>query len=377
VTWVLRTFWGIISSGLCLVERAPLSAVAVGLAIGARSWPSYIFAVLAALSDVMLQLASSNVLDALHAYRARESYFHRKDEYELYQLDLKSKDVATGLDQPLRMNRADFASPAVKRWSGKGRMYKELEPLYVFLVHLPSTMNKAPRLLKSYTSVLGPSLVFVYDHPADSIYARFRLYHELGHVGWSGVSWSRRYAELAEVALVLVIVSFSWHSTRALWMALVWALMRLILRLSRYTALKYEINADIHAINMMYAVGCSADDLSKVASYLQRCGNRFRSIFLARACSKVEGKGSIRNLPVYEWWMGLLLVWANIYAIRDGLHVSWWFVVVGLFILVVVAAGVYFAMGFMLGCVDWLAVEIGRGGWRKYEDLASKEPLKA
>lgn len=218
--------------------------------------------------------------------------------------------------------------------------------------------------------------MFVYDYPSDSIYAKFRLFHELGHVGWAGVSWARRYFELVEVALILIFARLSWHSTRALWIVLIWASLRLLFRLSGYTALKYEFNADLHAIRMIYASGCSAEEMSKLPFYLLRCGNRFRSHLLARACSACSAFDTTKpvgDIPVYEWWMGLLFLIANTYAISGGFHVSSWCVVIGLFTLVVVVAMGYLGMGFMLGCVDWLAVEIRRGGWRKYEELRSED----
>jgi hypothetical protein len=165
----------------------------------------------------------------------------------------------------------------VEFWKRKKHIKTDLKPLYVYTAELKG--NDFPPALSSFPSSMGPSTVVVYHLPSEcrqKPYARFLLYHELGHLGLPSIrNW------LANLFDGLVMFSIlAWNLSRGpyLWIVLIASVLPAFFVFAN--PLARETEADTYAAVRVYAIlGIKGLDaviaaferrLSNIADYISR-----------------------------------------------------------------------------------------------------------
>jgi len=179
-----------------------------------------------------------NAVATLRAYRECSSRYKLEP--------LKINDLPGWLQPHLRFPRTMSVVPGWRQVLGLPRGYV---PLEIYRV-VDAAADPFPQL-KTYSSLVGPTIVLIRDIPAETAHPteRFEFLHELGHASVHGmVMWSRGTINLltilAHVIVLTVLVPLTFLNCALIGLYVTFSLLE-----TRMHRLSIELKADAFALN--------------------------------------------------------------------------------------------------------------------------------
>jgi hypothetical protein len=202
-----------------------------------------------------------HVSDLMHIGAARRHFLRITQNYSFTRIAPNDPIVLAGHYRPDGRDRLAIVRRAIRDLHGKG-----IDSILIYRGSASSGATVYPACA-SYPGINVPSIVLVFDDPSRTPIARFRLYHELAHVGWLA-PFSASYRLSLDPFIVLVILSLC-TSGLSVSLAALYAVCRVLSLSVGYATLQEELVADRIALHQIGKC-LGAEAVARVLQMLDR-----------------------------------------------------------------------------------------------------------
>lgn len=311
---------------------------------------------------------SSLSLDVLFRWGALRHFLNRHESFRLRLWPMDNATVADGISNEIA-DQLKVKAAAVSMWKAKGSMDRDLEALQIFTAELKE--RAIPPALKSFPSFIGPAFIIVYHTPAECAekpFARFLLYHEIGHLSRHGMQ--QRFETRLQTALILFILVVFLPKGIFLYAAVVLAIL---LFLSTWRdGLRRELRADTYAAERVFrTVGLAGLD-RVIEIYRNRRDDflakrehqtgvretlKFAATLHLRLDNLIYQRDALEQTGMSTFHYNLAFVIFNVGLVTCAAGIrqlSWWILPAAILLWALTMVLYYFVLGFFLRSVDEL-----------------------
>jgi hypothetical protein len=359
------------------LDRWPVLWFSLAILVRA-SWVSptlVINAILLVIGIVLVRktasMASLVFVDSYFRHRAITHFVRRSDRFGLREWSLDNPTFLEGVSPQLAEFLA-YTAVRIAAWKSQGSISADLEPVQIFTAELKGC--NFPPSLKSYPGFLGPSMIVLYYSPDEcqrKPYARFLLYHELGHLGLNSVVY--RFTGISDTLIMASILLASLTKGSSYHAALAFSAF-LLIDFFRSSKRRRELDADNYAAERLFQVsGLEALD-HVIERFTQRRENvhsdlarravrgwlRFRTYLMALQLDdrtfnlKLQRESLESNGVIFPRWdIVRVIPYAGlVFCAFKVVKLSLWFLPGALFVSIVLLFFYVFCLGFFLGSID-------------------------